>query len=123
MKKSLNKNEKAAFFSTMSKLLRGVQGEKKAENFLCIIKSWAFPDWFQQPSLLNRAENTKADGIESRSLMGDMSWMSGAGPTPSQISIHLSVPPAPGEKQPHMGHSLKSWTVHPCVSLPAQNIL
>lgn len=60
------KNAKAEFFSTMPKLLQGWQGEKKAENFLCIIKSWAFPDWLQQPALLNRAENTKADQTESR---------------------------------------------------------
>lgn len=54
----------------MPKLLQGVRGGEESRNFLCIIKSRAFPDWLQHPALRNRAENTKADQVESRESGG-----------------------------------------------------
>lgn len=56
---------KKHFFSTTPKHLQGVWGEKKAENFLCIIKSRAFPNRLQHPALPNGRESTKADQVES----------------------------------------------------------
>lgn len=97
----------------MPKLLQGAWGDKKAGNFLCIIKSWAFPDWLQQPTLLNRAENTKADQIESRESDGrhisptDEWWLGWSNPIPNHHPPVLgmrgcgrsrisSQPPCPG---------------------------
>lgn len=81
-----------------SALLQGVQGEKKAENFLCIIKSWAFPAWLRQPALF-RAERTKADQIAGRESDGrHVSPMDECPGWSSPIPNHprLSAPPVLG---------------------------
>lgn len=111
-----------------SALLQGVQGEKKAENFLCIIKSWAFPAWLRQPTLLSRAEHTKADQIASRESDGrHVSPMDECLGWSSPIPNHprLPAPPVLGmggwgragislaadEKQPPRGHPLETQNI------------